>query len=122
MTDQIVIKVILVVVFLVFAFVLIKPGKSARTQALRKIAMILFFAAAVTTVVFPSLINHLANAVGVGRGADLLLYALIIVFFGTNIAAARHRASHDQQITQLARNLALANPLQPLGAGSSETK
>ena len=114
MTDQIVIKAILIALFVVFAFVLLKPGKSARTQAMRTLAMLVFFAVAVITVAFPQLINDLANAVGVGRGADLLLYALIVVFFGTMIAAARHRASTDAQITRLARHLALSKPLAPL--------
>ncbi|QIK63010.1 DUF2304 domain-containing protein [Leucobacter viscericola] len=111
--DQIIIKSILIAVFVLFGLMLLRTGGSARTQAIRTLALILFLAAAIIAVIFPALVNDLAVSVGIGRGADLLLYAFIIVFIGNSLQAARRRSAQSAQITQLARTLALQRPLEP---------
>lgn len=111
--DQIVIKVLLIVAFLAFAFVLIRAGGSARSQALRTIGMLVFLVVAIIAVLFPALVNDLAVSVGVGRGADLLLYAFIVVFIGHVLTNARKRREQDRQITELARKIALSEPQRP---------
>lgn len=116
--DQIIIKVLLILAFLVFAFVLIRSGGSARSQALRTLGMLLFLVVATTAVLFPTLVNDIAVIVGVGRGADLLLYAFIVVFIGHTLTNARKRREQDRQITELARQLALREPLYPEGSPS----
>ncbi|MGX1695911.1 DUF2304 family protein [Microbacterium keratanolyticum] len=115
MTDQIIIKVLLIGAFLIFALILLRPGGSARTQAIRTITLILLLAAGVFAVLFPGLIDDLARSVGVGRGTDLLLYAFIIVFVGNALTTVRRRRAQDAQITQLARQIALRNPELPEG-------
>lgn len=105
--DQIIIKVLLIVAFLVLAVVLLRPTGSARGQALRTIALVLLLIAAIVAVIFPQIINDIAVAVGVGRGADLLLYGLIVVFVANALTTARRRREQDKQITQLARRMAL---------------
>lgn len=62
-------------------------------------------------VVFPNIVNDLAQSVGVGRGADLLLYAFIIVFIGQSLSNARKQRKQDAQLTELARKFALLDPL-----------
>lgn len=110
MFDQTIIKVLLIAAFLIFGLILLRPGQSARNRAIRTITLLLLLACGVFAVVFPNIINDLANAVGVGRGTDLLLYAFIIVFVGNALATVRHRREQDAQITRLARNIALSNP------------
>lgn len=105
--DQLIIKVLLIVAFLVLAVVLLRPTGSARGQALRTIALVLLLVAAILAVVFPQIINDIAVAVGVGRGADLLLYGLIVVFVANSLTTARKRREQDHQITRLARQMAL---------------
>ncbi|APZ35039.1 hypothetical protein BOH66_12890 [Microbacterium aurum] len=105
--DQLIIKVLLIAAFVVFAVVLLRPTGSARGQALRTIALLLLFVAAVLAVIFPTIINDVAVAVGVGRGTDLLLYGLIVVFVANALTAARRRREQDIQITRLARRVAL---------------
>lgn len=112
--DQIIIKSILVVVFVLFGLMLLRAGGSARTQAIRTLALMLFLAAAITAVIFPTIVNDLAVSVGIGRGADLLLYAFIIVFIGNALQTARKRSAQDTKITLLARKLALQRPLPPI--------
>ena len=111
--DQIIIKTLLIVAFLLFAFVLIRSDGSARRQAIRTLALLVFLVAAIITVIFPSIINDLAVNVGIGRGADLLLYGFIVVFLGSSLATTRKRREQDRQITQLARALALQDPKWP---------
>lgn len=113
MSDQIIIKVLLVAAFLIFGVVLLRPGRSARNQAIRTITLLVLLAAGVFAVIFPNVINDLANAVGVGRGTDLLLYAFIVVFVGNALATVRRQRAQDLQITRLAREIALRSPEHP---------
>lgn len=112
--DQTIIKTILIILFVMFGIMLLRTGGSARTQAIRTIALVFLLAAAIVAVIFPQIINDLAVSVGIGRGADLLLYAFIIVFIGNSLQVARKRSAQDARITQLARTLALQRPLEPL--------
>ena len=111
--DQTIIKSLLVIAFILFAGVLLRAGGSARGKAIRTLTLLLFLAAAILAVVFPAIVNDLAVSVGVGRGADLLLYAFLVVFIGNTLASARKRSAQDAQITELARNIALQQPIRP---------
>lgn len=111
--DQIIIKLLLIAAFVVLAFVLLRPTGSARGQALRTISLVLLLVVTIVAVAFPEIINNVAVAVGVGRGADLLLYGLIVVFVANALTTARRRREQDAQITQLARRMALASPHYP---------
>lgn len=111
--SQIVIQVILIAVFAAFAMILLLPGRGARKLALRRVVLVLVFAAAVLAVIFPGIVNSVANLLGVGRGTDLILYALVIVFVGNSISAsARHRQT-EREITQLARVIAIRDARKP---------
>jgi hypothetical protein len=62
---------------------------------------------AIGAVLFPSVLTRIANVVGVGRGTDLVLYVLAMVFLFTT-ASTYQRISHlETRITQLTRALAL---------------
>ncbi|SFO04777.1 DUF2304 domain-containing protein [Mycetocola miduiensis] len=113
MDNQIIIKIVLIAALAVFAVFLMLPGSGARHLALRRLSMIGLFAIAVVAVVFPQLINDVANAVGVGRGTDLLLYGLIVVFIGNSLAASRRYRHTEREVTNLARALALAEAPKP---------
>ena len=109
--DQVVIKALLIVAFAVFGVILLRPGRSARNQAIRTLGLACFLVVAIIAVIFPTLINDLAVLVGVGRGTDLLLYAFLVVFIGNALSTTRKRKVHDAQITEIARQLALSNPI-----------
>lgn len=116
--NQIVIQIILVVVFALFAIILLLPGRGARKLALRRVVLLLVFAAAVVAVVFPGLVNSVANLLGVGRGTDLILYALVIVFVGNSLSASLRHRQLEREVTQLTRAVALQNTPLP---GSADT-
>jgi len=111
--NQIVIKSILITVFAVLALVVIVPGRGARGLAIRRLAGVVFLGVGVLAIAFPHLTNGLAVFLGIGRGTDLLLYGLIIIFLGYVVAAAAHTRRTDRQITDLTRALALAQAGSP---------
>lgn len=113
MESQFVIKVILIAAFAAFAVFLMLPNRGARHLAIRRLVMVLILAATVVAVVFPDVLNHVAHWVGVGRGADLLLYGLIVVFLGNTLLQQRRSRHIERQITLLARRLAIAEAAQP---------
>lgn len=75
--------------------------------AIRRMLMGLFVLAAVASILFPQWLTWFANAVGVGRGTDLLLYALVIAFFALVYSQYRRNLATQRRVTLLARRLAL---------------
>jgi hypothetical protein len=124
MDDQIVIKVILLIAIGGLALLVIWPGRGARRLALRRVSLLCLIVIAALLVIFPGLSNSLAQLVGVGRGADLLLYGLTLAFISYVIATRAHHSRIDLQITELARAHAIAcaprpaNSPQPTEDGS----
>lgn len=107
MSDQIVIQVILLVGVGVVAALLTRTTANARHQAIRRILLVGFVAVAAASVVFPDWLTWLARRVGVGRGADLLLYALVIAFLSFIATSYRRLGELERRITVLTRELAL---------------
>ncbi|MET0820144.1 MAG: DUF2304 domain-containing protein [Aeromicrobium sp.] len=111
--SQFLIKILLVGVFLFFSFVVIVPGRGSRHLAVRRLLLLAVFALGIFAVVFPSVTSELAEFVGVGRGTDLVLYALVVVFVGNSLFTAGRFRHHERDITRLARSLAIARAPHP---------
>ena len=95
----------------IVAWLFIKRG--AKQLAVRRLLILAFAAFAVVTVLFPGALSRVANIVGVGRGADLLLYATVLVLLGfLALQEARAKAA-EKRTTHLARRLALDEAEQP---------
>ncbi|MGQ2914776.1 DUF2304 domain-containing protein [Microbacterium aurantiacum] len=75
--------------------------------AIRRMLMAFFIGAAILSILFPQWLSWVANLVGVGRGTDLLLYALVIAFFALLYAQHQRNLAFQRQVTVLARRLAL---------------
>jgi small membrane protein len=103
---------LLIQLFLVTAFglllaKLIGNPRSSRIKAWKKIAIIIFILIAIFAVLFPDSSNKLANLVGVGRGADLLLYLLTTAFvFSTFNGYVTNKIEQERYVI-LARKIAL---------------
>jgi hypothetical protein len=108
----IVFQIIAVVVIAVAAFFMFRGG-GARHQAIRRVLMLLFIIAAASSVFFPQAWTWAANIVGIGRGADLLLYLLVLIFVGFVATTYRRFRQIEREITELARQLALMNAVKP---------
>jgi hypothetical protein len=79
----------------------------ARSLAIRRLSLIAFAAFAAMSVLFPGIWNTLAHWVGVGRGTDLLLYGVIMLFLGFVVTTYLRFRAMEVQITRLARRIAL---------------
>lgn len=118
MLDQPVIKVLLLVGIAAITALLTRSTTGARHQAIRRLFLIAFVILTAIAVLFPATLTSVAQWVGVGRGADLLLYGLTITFLGFVAASYRRMRSLEQQVTTLARYAALRDaevhsPLDP---------
>lgn len=76
-----IVQIILVLAACVLVWIGLMNRNAHSGKAWKKIALSLFALFMVLAVIFPSLVTDLAHLIGVGRGADLLLYALIVAFF-----------------------------------------
>jgi len=64
-------------------------------------------------VAFPDLSTLLANAVGIGRGADLVFYVFMLIVFAAIANLHLRLRAHSEVVTLLARELALLSAKNP---------
>src|SRR5690554_3276771 len=102
------IQVVLILAILGVALLLNRSTADSRHQAIRRLLLLGFVVAAVVSVAIPSVLSRIAAFVGVGRGTDLLLYALVIAFLSYIATSLRRTRQLTSRITVLARELALA--------------
>lgn len=67
----------------------------------------LFWLAAATAIAWPELTNAVAGWLGIGRGADLLIYLTAISFFVSFLYFYRKHARIESAITEIVRELAI---------------
>ncbi len=110
----IILQVATVVVISAAGFFLVRSS-GARHQAIRRVLLMLFVIAAASSVFVPELWGRAATFLGIGRGTDLLLYLLVLVFLAF-VATTYRRFRHlEGQNTELARALAILQAKQPTG-------
>lgn len=108
MRDPLVIQILLIVGLAGLIFVLLVQRPGARPQAIRRLTYLAMLLAAVAAVIFPEWLTRVARLVGVGRGADLLLYGLVLVFISHSIASKQRHAANDRKVTEMVRIIAIA--------------
>lgn len=112
--SQLVIKCLLVAAFVLFALIIVLPSRGSRHLAVRRLALLAVFALGILTVIFPGITLEMAELVGVERGTDLVLYALVVVFVGNSIFTAAKFRHHERDLTSLARMIALSQAPSPV--------
>lgn len=112
-TNRFWIQLLLIIGVVIAGVILTRSSAGARHQAIRRILMAIFAAVAVYFIIFPSAASQIARLVGVGRGADLLLYALVVAFFGFVATTFKRFSAMERRITELSRQLAIANSPDP---------
>ncbi len=101
------IQIILIAAIVAIGVLFIRRPGSDRHLAIRRLVLGLFVVVAILSVLFPQWLSWVANLIGVGRGTDLVLYALVVVFLGTVLTQYRRAAAQERRITLLARQIAL---------------
>ncbi|MDQ0645026.1 DUF2304 domain-containing protein [Microbacterium murale] len=101
------IQLLLIAAIIVLAVFTMRRTGADSHLAIRRLLMGLFVIGAVLSVLFPQWLSWLARIIGVGRGTDLLLYALVIVFLAFVYTQYRRNINLQRQLTLLARKIAL---------------
>jgi hypothetical protein len=91
----------------IVAIVFVRGQHGVRVQASKRLAFFAFLVLNVYAVVRPDDVTKVARLFGVGRGTDLLLYALIVAFVFTVLALYLRIQEDEQRITQLSRAMAI---------------
>lgn len=100
------------------AFFMRRTGADSHL-AIRRIGFGLFIALAVLAVVFPQAITWVAQLIGVGRGTDLLLYVVSMMFLLFVYSQFRRNTQMQQKITGLTRAIALLEAERDARAGQT---
>ncbi|MGA8979404.1 MAG: DUF2304 domain-containing protein, partial [Pedococcus sp.] len=82
-------------------------SNGARAQAIRRLGLLLFASFAVVSILIPNVWNRIAHVVGVGRGTDMVLYALVVAFLSFTVTTYLRFRELETRYTRLARRLAL---------------
>ena len=107
------IQIVLVIMALALFALFTQRAHTVRTQAVKRIGFVLFIFGGIYAILRPQDVNWIAHKLGVGRGADLVLYLLVVVvaFFAAN-TFLRFRTL-ERRFTDLARSVALSNAVVP---------
>ena len=104
---MIAIQIILAVGFLLILKKFLVSHSSAQVRASKKVLGILFTVFALVAIFSPNSINSIAHHVGVGRGADLLLYLLTLAYIFTSINLYIKSKQDQKRLVELSRRLAI---------------
>lgn len=108
-----IVQISLVLAVVVVSLVLIRGGSNAKHMAVRRILVLLFAAVAVLSIFFPAVLTIAAQALGIGRGTDLVLYGFIVSFLVYMSTTHQRFRQMEDSITQLARRVALDEAARP---------
>src|SRR2546423_13318370 len=107
--------ILIATAFVLFVF-FIRSSHSVRTQAVKRIGFVLFLVLNLDAVLRPDDTTWLANKVGVGRGADLVLYLLVVAFAFYSVDTFLRVRNLERRFTGLAPALAVWGAQPPAGA------
>jgi hypothetical protein len=72
-----------------------------------RLVRLAIWAAVTLAIAQPDLVQRMANSIGIGRGADVVLYLLVFAFLGTSFYFYARYVRLQRQMTQVVRHLAL---------------
>jgi len=98
--------ILIATAFVLFVF-FIRSSHSVRTQAFKRIGFVVFLGMNLDAVLRPDDTTWLAHKVGVGRGADLVLYLLVVAFAFYAVNTFLRFRTLERRFTDLARAVAL---------------
>jgi hypothetical protein len=101
------IKLILLAGIALFGMLAMQGAPTAGRRAFWRLTGLAVLALGAVSVVFPNTLTRLAKLVGVGRGADLLVYALAVSFLIVVAIPFRRIAELEERCVTLARCVAI---------------
>lgn len=107
------IKVLLLLAGALLVAFFVANRRKARAKAGVKIGFVLFVVFMVYAVLRPDDLTWVANRLGVQRGTDLVLYALVMGFAFVTVSTWVRFREQELRYARLARTIALANAVRP---------
>jgi len=92
-----------ILLFVLYAF-------QMRTLLRDRLIYLALVSAGLIFILFPELSTRVANLVGIGRGADLVLYTFIVVALFNHVSLISRMRGLERQLTQLVRTIAVDEP------------
>ena len=111
-----VIRVLLIAAFVAMLVYFIRRGGSVQASAGKRILLGMFVVAAIVAVLYPDELTVLANMLGVGRGADLLLYATVAGLVSSLLVIYTKFKDAEAKMAELARHIAILESLERASA------
>ncbi len=108
-----IIQVLLVLGVCAAALAVLRTSSSAQHTAFRRLAGIGIAALGIVSVLWPEGVTRVAQLVGVGRGTDLVLYAVAVVGLLFAAFTSRKLAEMEQRMVALSRAMAIATSQSP---------
>lgn len=105
--DQVTIKVVIIASLLGALVLFFANRNSHGSRATQKIAVVFLVAFGVIVAWSPNISNEIAHRLGVGRGADLLLYVLTLAFVFSLLVHYIRSREEARRIAVLARRVAI---------------
>ena len=102
-----IIKLLLIAALAGAAVTLVRGRRTALSILVRRAAAMLTLALGAVAVAIPDAVTRVANAVGVGRGTDLVVYVLCATFLFTTIGLHMRLATMHDKFVELSRRVAL---------------
>jgi len=94
---------VLLIVAILAAMGRLLISQSSRTRAVWTLLGLVFTVFAIVAIIFPDATNWVAHLVGIGRGADLLLYGLVVVVLAIVVQQGLYRQSEQRRFAKLVR-------------------
>ena len=107
------IKVLLLLAGAALVAFFVANRRKARAKAGVKIGFVLFVVFMVYAVIRPDDLTWVANRLGVQRGTDLVLYALVMGFAFVTVSTWVQFREQELRYARLARTIALADAVRP---------
>lgn len=107
------IQILLLLAVAVLVWYFVANRRKARTKAGVKLGFLVFVVTCVWAVLRPDDLTVIANAVGVDRGTDLLLYGLVVAFLFVTVSSYIRFREQELRYARLARAVALSNAIRP---------
>ena len=102
-------KIIQPILFLslVMTIYLATHKKNFLTKAFSRIGLLLIFAVIAITIFNPDFLQKFASLLGVGRGADLLVYMTALGLFASSLLIFVKIREVERKVTRIVREIAL---------------
>jgi hypothetical protein len=86
------------------------PRRGRTSTATLRIARIVVWLTAIVAIVEPLGVTRLANLLGIGRGADIVLYAFVLAFVAVTFYFYAQQLRLRRELSALASHIALMEP------------